>query len=147
MFTGIICTPSRTGSGAADTATFTGDTDGSDNWAYICSVDPAGTADAATNYPAFNYVNNYATTFGLTGDYADGWYMPSIAELCYIYRSKAVLNAVLSALGGIQLYTEYWPSSQYDSDKYAWNVNFYSGYVGESLKRAAHYVCCVRAFN
>ena len=147
MFTGIICTPSETDSGAADTATFTGDTDGSDNWAYICSVDPAGTADAATNYPAFNYVNNYATTFGLTGDCADGWYMPSIAELCYIYRSKAVLNAVLSALGGIQLYTEYWPSSQSDSDKYAWNVNFYSGYVGTSLKRVDKYVCCVRAFN
>ena len=150
MFTDIICTPSRTGSGEADTATFTGDTDGSDNWAYICSVDPAGTADAATNYPAFNYVNNYATTFGLTGDYADGWYMPSIAELCYIYRSKAVLNAVLSALGGIQLCSySYWSSSQYGyGSNYAWDVNFGNGYVyNGSGKGGNDYVCCVRAFN
>ena len=148
-FTGIICTPSRTGSGAADTATFTGDTDGSDNWAYICSVDPAGTADAATNYPAFNYANNYATTFGLTGEYADGWYMPSLAELCYIYRSKAVLNAVLSALGGIQLYSScYWSSSQYGNDySNAWGVTFGSGSVYDGNKDDDYYVCCVRAFN
>ena len=100
-FSDIVCTPSTTGTGAADTATFTGDTNGNDNWAYISSVDPACTAKAETYYPAFNYVNNYATTFGLTGVYADGWYMPSLAELCYIYRNKAVLNAVLSALGGV----------------------------------------------
>lgn len=62
---------------AASNATFTGDTDGSDNWAYICSKDSTGTADAKTNYPAFNWVNNYATTYGLTGTYAEGWYMPS----------------------------------------------------------------------
>ena len=34
-FADIICKPSATGSGTAQTATFTGDTDGSDNWAYI----------------------------------------------------------------------------------------------------------------
>ena len=36
-------------------------------------------AVVATNYPAFNYVNNYASTFGLTGNYATGWYMPTVA--------------------------------------------------------------------
>lgn len=66
-FTNIVCTPSKTGSGAALTATFTGDTDGSDNWAEICDVDPEGTANAATNYPAFNFANTYGATAGLTG--------------------------------------------------------------------------------
>lgn len=79
---------------------FLGDTDGSDNWNYICSIDPMGTADTETNYPAFNFVNNYATTYGLSGEYAVGWYMPSIAELCYMYKNKDALDAVLFALGG-----------------------------------------------
>lgn len=147
-FTDIICTPSNTGSGAVATATFTGDTDGSDNWAYICSIDPDGTADAATNYPAFNYVNNYATTFGLTGDYATGWYMPSVAELCYLCRQKTVLNQVLDALGAIQLYVlGYWSSSQ-DADCYfgAWIVSLSDDVVNSHPKLGSWCVCCVRAF-
>ncbi|MBQ6781556.1 MAG: DUF1566 domain-containing protein [Treponema sp.] len=150
MLTDIICTPSeKYYSGSADKAAFTGDTDGSDNWAYICSVDPEGTADAATNYPAFNYVNTYASTFGLTGGYATGWYMPSIAELCYIYRSKDVLNSVLDALDGIQLYSGYyWSSSQYaDSTNNAWGLSFANGYLNDYYKDYDGYVCCVRAFN
>lgn len=65
-FEGIICTPSETGSGAASSATFTGDTDGSDNWSScIKSKDDVGTADAvvAENYPAFNWVAQYNTKY------------------------------------------------------------------------------------
>ena len=161
-FNDIICTPSNSGSGAADTATFTGDTNGNDNWAYISSVDPACTAKAETYYPAFNYVNNYATTFGLTGAYANGWYMPSLAELCYIYKNKTVLNTVLDALtvvvqkgqdaqnvqDEIQLYNgSYWSSSQSDAGSNAWRVNFDNGNIYASSKSGSKYVCCVRAFN
>ena len=68
-----------------------GDTDGSDNWEYICSKDPEGTQDAETNYPAFNYANTYGQTAGLTGtEYADGWYLPSIAELKEIYNNRHI---------------------------------------------------------
>lgn len=53
-FEGIICTPSYWGcDGSVDSATFTGDTDGSDNWEYIKQQYPTGTQDARTNYPAF----------------------------------------------------------------------------------------------
>ena len=149
-FTYIICTLSNTDSGASATATFTGDTDGSDNWAYICSIDPDGTADAATNYPAFNYVNNYAATFGLTGDYATGWYMPSLAELCYIYRNKELVNKVLNALVAIKLYNDrYSSSSQIAGDGHmddAWTVDLSDGYVNYSHKSSIRRVCCVRAF-
>ena len=62
-FEGIICTSSPGGSGAAKTASFDGDTDGSDNWEYIKQQDSEGTADAATNYPAFHWVNTYNTTY------------------------------------------------------------------------------------
>ena len=145
-FTGIIC---NVHGNSASAVTFGGDEDGSDNWDYICSIDPIGTADAATNYPAFNYVNNYASTFGLTGDYATGWYMPSIAELCYVYRSKATLNEVLYALGAIQLQDfDYWASSQYDGDySCAWHV-YFVGFVFNNLpKDDGLQVCVVRAFS
>ena len=90
-FEGIICRPSIAGSGAAGTATFTGDTDGSDNWEYITSIDPAGAADAATNYPAFNWVNEYNTTYAskLGGKTFD-WYMPNLVELCEVYNTLEV---------------------------------------------------------
>lgn len=158
-FADIICTPSDLYTGAAAIATFTGDTDGSNNWAYICSIDPEGTSNAATNYPAFNYVNNYASAFGLTGDYATGWYMPSLAELCYIYRNKETLNKILEKLGTTQFYTgDYWSSSQvagYYRGDYgdAWcvilfdgNVNA-NGYVQSYSKYSGKSVCCVRAFE
>ena len=141
----IVCVATGT---TASTATFTGDTDGSDNWTEICTVDSTGASDAATNYPAFNYVNNYASTFNLTGDYATGWYMPSIAELCYIYRNKDSLNEVLNTLGGIQLdNSRYWSSSQdpYGSSS-AWYVYLSDGGVGSSYKYLSRWVCCVRAF-
>lgn len=156
-FEDIICTPNVSNqSSSTSIATFSGDTDGSDNWAYICSVDPEGTADSATNYPAFNYVNNYATTFGLTGDYATGWYMPSIAELSCIFQNVAVLNTVLVALGGTTLRDDdYWSSSQYVgySQSYALDVNFGSGYIYSTRyyniwgKNDSWYVCCMRKFD
>jgi len=51
-------------------------TDGSENWAYICEKDPIGTSSdkVAESYPAFNWVNNYASDNNLTAtDYAEGW--------------------------------------------------------------------------
>ena len=151
-FTDIHCMPSQAGEGAASTATFTGDTDGSDNWAYICSLDPTGSANAATNYPAFDYVNKYATTFSLTGTYAAGWYMPSIAELTYIYRNKTTLNTVLQALGGTQLCDLYWSSSQYgdaDDSTFAFILRFSDGllYICNKDEDENLCVCCVRAFS
>lgn len=59
---------------------FTGNTDGSDDWEYICSQDSVGTAEPATYYPAWNYVNNYGENKKLKGFYKTGWYMPSLKE-------------------------------------------------------------------
>lgn len=149
-FEGIICTPSSSGFGAASTSFFSGDMDGSDNWTYICSFDLKGTSDAAVNYPALNYVNNYATIFCLTGDYATGWYMPSIAELCFIYRNKEILNYILSALDAIQIYEDaYWSASQNANlGNCAWGVYFDDdGYLVSFNKETCMRVCCVRAFE
>ena len=134
-FEGIICTPSQTGSGAAQTATFTGDTDGSDNWEYIKQQDPAGAADAATNYPAFHWVNQYNTQYAAQlGSTNFAWYMPSLAELCEVYKNRDAINESLEKIHGLNnSYADssldasswYWSSSQasYPNDL-AWLVSF-----------------------
>ncbi len=147
-FEDIICTPSTSGEGAASTATFTGDIDGSDNWAYICSIDPTASANAEENYPGFHYVNTYAQTFNLTGDYADGWYMPSIAELCYIYRNKDTVNEVITALEGTPLLEDgYLSSSQSTTTDSVWHIDLKNGSLSINWKYINPLICCVRKFT
>ncbi len=147
-FTGIIAKSDKTGTGAGSTATITGDTDGSDNWEYVKSRDPKGTANAQKNYPAFNFAATYATTAGITGEIAEGWYMPSIAELCELYKNKDILNDSLSKCGGTRFRENYyWSSSQYDFDYgNAWILDFSDGYLDTRSMYYNRYVCCVRAF-
>ena len=155
-FEGIICEPSTTGSGAAQRAIFTGDTDGSDNWEYIKSIDLAGAADAATNYPAFHWVNQYNTQYAAQlGGTNFAWYMPSLAELCEVYKNRAVINESLTKIRGLDsnyadesLGTSWsWSSSQCsDGDDGAWSVDFSGGYVYSYGKGSNFRVCCLSGF-
>ena len=139
--------------------TFTGDLDGSDNWEYICSVDPEGTKNAATNYPAFNFANTYGKWY--TGDLASGWYIPSISELYEICKNKETLQTSLTKVGGFTIdnkskgenenESEYWSSSQrYSNDEEdAYLLNFSSGIVKYAAKSYNSYILAVlvvRAF-
>ncbi|MBP3459057.1 MAG: DUF1566 domain-containing protein [Lachnospiraceae bacterium] len=135
---------------------FSGDIDGSDNWTVICAQDNEDTADAITNYPAFYFVNTYAETYKLAGDYASGWYMPSIAELCDIYQNREAVNDSLqhiyslddhAAMNGLET-NWYWSSSQASSeDDYAWFVHYFNGYAGECPKNFTNvHALAVRAF-
>ena len=159
-FEGIICNPSATGSGAASTATFTGDLDGSDNWDYICSIDPEGTKAAvvAENYPAFHWVNRYNEEYaGKLGGTNFAWYMPSLAELCEVYRNREAINASLAKIHGLENGNSYadsslstssfWSSSQgsyYYGD--AWRVGFNNGNVNGYYKDLNYRVCCLAGF-
>ena len=161
-FEGIICTPSLWTSGAAadPTLTFTGDTDGSDNWDYICSIDPEGTANAAVNYPAFDWVNKYNTTYAAQlGNALPSWYMPSIAELSQIYKNKDVINASLAKISGLnsayavaKLETgSLWSSSQYGNDdpnahRAVWYMSASDGMFQGKLREYKGSVCCIAAF-
>ncbi|MBE6349818.1 MAG: DUF1566 domain-containing protein, partial [Spirochaetaceae bacterium] len=127
-----------------------GDIDGSDNWEYICSIDPEGTQDAATNYPVFNFALTYGTTAGLTGtEYETGWYVPSVAELYDVYTNKEVVQTSLNAAGGFTLGTStYWSSSQYASEYgYAYYMSFSNGSVYNNSKSINRYVFVLQAFN
>ena len=149
--TSIQCTPS----GEEGAYTFTGDKDGSDNLTQIGafltangSTDDTATAD---NYPAFYYAKNYASQDGshVSGtDYADGWYLPSIAELFQEWKSRETVNAAIEACGGTKfnLSERYRSSSQHASGApYAYTLGFDSGECdGDKLN--SKYVCVVRAF-
>lgn len=122
---------------------FSGDTDGADNWEAICGQDSEDTMDAANNYPAFHFVNTYAEKYNLSGDMASGWYMPSIAELCVIYKNREAIDVSMQKIYGLDekaamngLETNwYWSSSQAgSSEDYAWFVHFFNGYAGECPK-------------
>ena len=156
-FEGIICKPSATGSGAAQTATFESDTDGSDNWAYICSIDPDGIAHAAENYPAFNWVNTYNKTYETQLNHKTfNWYMPSLAELCEVYKNRDAINESLAKIHGLNnSYADssldasswYWSSSQVSYyNYYAWGVYFSDGYVDLNYKNYDLRVCCLAGF-
>lgn len=146
-FSKIVCTPSDEGSGVADYVTFEGDIDGGDNWANIYSEDSLGKLNASIYHPAFDYVNNYATSFGLSGKFEYGWYMPTIAELCFIYRNKDVLNMVINTLGGVELDEKFYSSSQNEVGIGTWFLRFSTGYVGKTPKDYDNYVCVVRPFE
>ena len=130
--------------------TTSGDMDGADNWAYICNKDPQATVYPATNYPAFNYANNYGITAGLVDtDYADGWYLPSIAELDAVYDNKSTIQNSLDVVGGFTIGTSYyWSSSQYSSySSNAFILYFYDGDVYGNGKNYDSSVLVVQAFN
>ena len=123
--------------------------DGRDSWEKL----KAACSDAATNpslYPAWDYCRNYGSANGLTGDLANGWYLPTVAELYTIYQNKTAVDASLSKAGGSQFGTSwYWSCCQDPSyDNYARVLIFISGDMSGTGKiYYANYVCSVRAFN
>ena len=143
--TAIQCTPD--GDEDAATATFSGDLDGSNNWQALCdAVSDEGTSG---NYPAWEWVNAYATTANLTDDYASGWYLPTVAELSMLYRVKDTVNSALEKAGGTKIADAfYWSSSQCASDtNFAWVVWFNNGYLRSNFGKSNDLsVCTVRAF-
>ena len=149
-FEEIKCIRNGSSTDSAKIVTFSGDTNGSDNWEYICSIDPDGTNNSEINYPAFNYVNNYAKNFDIIEKFKKDWYMPTITELCFIYKNKEVVDSVLSSIGGTQVSKGiYWSSSQYEGyyGKAAWVIAFSDGRVLANDKYMDHNICCVRPFE
>ena len=147
------CTESATGYNTNITALQGNKTsdymDGSDGWEILKKA----CSDAESkpeNYPAWNYSLTYAETNGLTRDLAEGWYLPTVAELYTIYQNKTAVDASLLKAGGSQFGTSYyWSCCQYPSygDR-ARVLNFDDGNVYSNSKNHKYgYVCSVRAFN
>ena len=147
------CTSSATGYNKEITAlvgyVISGYMDGSDGWEKL----KAACSDAESNrenYPAWNYSLTYAKSNGLTGDLAEGWYLPTMAELSTIYQNKTAVYTSLTKAGGSQFRTSYyWSCCQFPSaNDVARVLDFGNGNYGYGYKKTnANYVCSVRAFN
>lgn len=97
----------------------------------------------STDHPAF-----YAV------DFANGWYVPAIGQLLYLYGNLVEVNASLQVAGGTAFFDNrdwrYWSSTEYSSNT-AWNLNS-SGvlkrtdYYNINLKNTEWRVRGVRAF-
>lgn len=149
-FKDIFCTPSATGTKAADNATFYGDLDGSDNWSAICKMDTEADAKKETDYPAFDWASKYGSTYkSQLGNATDGWYMPSLAELCSVYKNLAEINSSFALINGLENGSTYadsslgeklfWSSSQKSGDaNRAWAVYFKNGSINANYKNSSN---------
>ena len=124
--------------------------DGSGNWAVIKTADAEGSADAATNYPAFNYADTYTAT-----GYTSGWYIPSKYEGTAMYSNKATINSSIDAIitaGGTATVLpdsdSIKTSSQYpgDASKVSY-INCTNGAAGNDTKNKVSPVRVVRALD
>ncbi len=134
----------------------TGDFNGSDNWNEMCKIDPEGTSEENCQeiYPAFYWINNYASLHGITGDFTRGWYIPTVVELLFVYEKMESVNTMLTLAGGMKMGNEtntpYITSSQFPDYGYGcWIVYFnetpsafdtWKGGYGDFI------VCAIREF-
>ena len=140
---------------------FTGDKDGSDNLEQIEAfegVDDTTGEGAADRYPAFYFAKNYAsntvTNIAAASEFANGWYLPSFAELYQIYANGKGsgkifdLETASAALGGSKFDNgQYWSSSQYAVvDTKGWGQSFIFGDRVDADKNYNFLVCAIREF-
>ena len=140
--------------------TFGGDLNGSDNLSEIGVAIGADT-DISTedNYPAFWFAKKYNTVTGSNvsgGIYEEGWYLPTVPELYYIYACRADtingfdIDAASESLGGNKFETDaYWSSSQ-DSDSvqnaYVFKFETEIDFNGRKKSLANAKVCAIHEF-
>lgn len=145
----IECTPGASGRNM----TFTGDTDGSDNFAKIGEA--LGNNDDTNDlskYPAFEFAINYKDKAGshVKGTaYETGWYLPALSELLDIWLEKKTVNAASKICGGSEFANRwYWSSSQDPDNDTAYLLNFELGGAERNVKMEdTNFVCCIRIFG
>ncbi len=131
------------------TSNFSGVLDGSDN---LNALTTAYSSDTTNEYKVLQYCTDYSSTIlGLdTGStYSSGWYMPTLAEMVFIYNKYTNNNFqdILEAIGGNRLRDGYWTStipSDADDDIQIWIVDFGNRCIKKWLRTYDSSVCCVR---
>lgn len=131
---------------------FEGDLDGSDNWEYICSVDPKGCKIAEVNYPAFYFANNYVEIANLNGSmFTEDWYLPSVKELYDCSINYSIILKAFKKVSDISDLGWFWSSSQstyYTFDGgFVYQVGFYNGDVSSYHKYGNGDVFVLQAFS
>ncbi|MCQ2601641.1 MAG: chitobiase/beta-hexosaminidase C-terminal domain-containing protein [Treponema sp.] len=123
--------------------------DGSDGWEKLKSACPDA-QEHPENYPVWDFILNYAKYNGLKGDLANGWYLPTLAELYTIYQNSGIVNTSLKNAGGnMFIFGYYWSCCQStDPDSHmAGTLDFNFGTVFIEPKSMNFRCCSVRAFD
>lgn len=82
-------------------------------------IDTAGYANTQTIRSFQN--NNTAYAAGVI-DFANGWYLPSLAQISMLYAQRPFISDAITAAGGTNLaYDAYWCSDERDAN-YAWYI-------------------------
>lgn len=137
----------------ASTATFSGVTDGRQSLdTFKDFVENNSNDYSEANYPAWAWIEGYAATANLTGtSYESGWYIPSIGEVCALWKVTAAVNNSIGKTSGTRIATNKWyrSSNQAESaNNSEWYVGFGTGDLGEYAKDVTNDLfCAVRAFN
>ena len=88
-----------------DKVYFTGPFDSFAVWDNICQADPEGVEDwnVANNYPSFDYVNKYGTTYSLPEQYKEEWFLPHPFDFIKTSRNYDLVSASYNAVSSIPL--------------------------------------------
>ena len=120
---------------AARNTKITGDLFGHDNYRKIREKNKQG------SYDIFERAEEYSKISGVNiiDKFTTEWYVPSLAELCELFKVKNTVNIALKALDKAQLRDLYWSSSQFPGSegKKAWLVNFNDGELMNASKKAS----------
>ena len=151
-------------SGTKGDYTFTGDKNGSDNLEQIgafLSAEDSGTTDdtigegADKRYPAFYFAKNYSSTAKNLGTkFANGWYLPTFAEIFQIYANGKGENKVFDIEAAIEELDgdtfgdkSYRIATQYENCDFGVYIFDFDGSWGWYHKDCTQNVCAIREFN
>ena len=156
--TTIVCEASKSSIGFS----YTGDKNGSDNLEQIEAFNGVDDTSDSSKYPAFYFAKNYKdkklageTESRITGtDFASGWYLPSLAELCELCwcmeKNFFDIDAASALCGGDKFGSDsFWSSSQRKGkSEFACGVNFLTdSVIGNSKENDGKLACAIREFN
>lgn len=138
------CSQKKSAGDSAENAQFTGLSSGSGSYEAACSAAGGISGEVAEwQFPALSFARHYGQVQEFSGQFASGWYLPSISEVCLIYKNRRAINDALRHLHKLDARCAmdglgtawYWSSSQSASqNEYVWFVHFFNGYAGECPK-------------
>ena len=148
---------------------YTGDRNGSDNFEVIATFKGVNDTEIETNYPAFYFAKNYknqkigseTSSRIISGsEFENGWYLPSIPELDWIYEcmygsvKRLNIDAIIELCGGDKFDSNwYWSSNQAGISpmiclKCAFGIYFGDGCCYDCYRFVnERSVCAIREFN
>jgi len=81
------------------------------------------------------------------GSIYNGWFLPSIEELTWMYKNREKINLTAVTNGGTAFKEgKYWSSTEFGSPVFAFYLDFYNGESGKEDKQYGFNVRAVRAF-